>query len=280
MYINSLLKKFKKSDLYLENFPHIIIENALDEEFYNKLAADFPTQESFTDNPNIGQNIRLNIPYENYTGTSPAWKEFLEYHSSFEFFNSIISTFNSEIQNSNNQNLLNLISKNDLKTGFKKKDYDTKKIDIWHDISISINTKLSGWKPSVRVPHLDKPDKIYGGLFYMRNPKDKCTGGNLELYKFINKKKYMRNDVPPRFVQKFSQVNYKENTLVIFLNTNDSVHGVTPRTATEYPRRFLYFHATANNIKMHDASLNQVSNIENFLVTNFNKVRDKISTFV
>ena len=48
MYKNSLLKKFKKTDLHQEYFPYIQIENALDEKFYETLSAEFPKLESFT----------------------------------------------------------------------------------------------------------------------------------------------------------------------------------------------------------------------------------------
>ena len=43
MYKNSLIKKFKKSDLYNQDFPYILIENALDEDFYNKLSSAIPS---------------------------------------------------------------------------------------------------------------------------------------------------------------------------------------------------------------------------------------------
>jgi len=276
MYKNSLLKKFKKSDLNIEDFPYIHIENALDEEFYNKLSVDFPKYESFTDDKYIRENSRYDISGINYMGNSPAWKEFLEYHTSDDFFKNIISIFNNEILNLKNKDLLNLLSKKNLKIGSVRKDLKEKKIDIWQDIGININTKVSENKPSVRTPHLDNPTKIYGGLFYMRNPRDECKGGNLELYKFKDKKKYSGNAVPSRFVKKFSEVSYKENNLVIFLNTDHSIHGVTPRSETEFSRRFLYFHATSNNIKMHDTSINQVSKIEKFLV----KVNGKLKSYL
>ena len=276
MYKNSLLKKFKKSNLHLEDFPYILIENALDEQFYNELSSNFPKHELFTEDLNIKENTRYDIPSENYKGSSLAWKEFLEYHSSFEFYKNIISIFDDQIKKTKNQNLLDLLSKQDLKSGSSKKEFKEKKIEVWHDIGININTKVSENKHSVRTPHLDNPTKIYGGLFYMKNPKDKCEGGNLELYKFKNKKKYMGNSVPSRFIQKISKVNYKENNLVIFLNSANSIHGVTSRTATEFSRRFLYFHATASNIEMHNTSKRQVSNFEKFLF----KVNRKIRSFI
>ena len=276
MYKNSLLKKFRKSDLHIQDFPYILIENALDEDFYNELSINFPKHEIFTEDLNIKENSRYDIPSENYKGSSLAWKEFLEYHSSLEFYKSIISIFDDEIKKTKNQNLLDLVFKQDLKSGSSKKEFKENKIDVWHDVGININTKVSDNKPSVRTPHLDNPTKIYGGLFYMKNPKDKCKGGNLELYKFKNKRKYMGNSVPSRFIQKISQVDYKENNLVIFLNSDSSIHGVTQRTATEFSRRFLYFHATANNIKMHNTSKRQVSAFEKFLF----KVKKKIDSII
>ena len=68
MYKNSLLKNFKKTDLHLEDFPFISIENALDETFYNELSINFPKYEEFTNNVNVQENTRYDIPSENYFG--------------------------------------------------------------------------------------------------------------------------------------------------------------------------------------------------------------------
>ena len=112
MYENSLIKKFKKSDFYNVDFPYILIENALDEDFYNKLSAEFPRLESFSDTANIKENTRYDIFNENYIEESKVWKEFLEYHSSTDFFLSVMSIFKNEIQNSKNQNLIDRSNNN------------------------------------------------------------------------------------------------------------------------------------------------------------------------
>ena len=39
---NSLLKKIKKEDIISDPFPHLIIKNPLDIEYYNKLTSKFP----------------------------------------------------------------------------------------------------------------------------------------------------------------------------------------------------------------------------------------------
>ena len=201
MYKNSLLKNFKKSDLHLEDFPYISIENALDKTFYNELSINFPKYEAFTDDVIVKENTRYDIPSEKYLGSSSAWKEFLDYHSSIDFFESVISIFLDEIKKTDNQNLINLLSKQDLRSGSSKTDFKENKIDLWHDIGININTKVSDNKPSVRTPHLDNPTDIWWSI--LQNPNDNCKGGDLE-YKFKNKKRYNGNAVPSRFVKKFT----------------------------------------------------------------------------
>ena len=69
----------------------------------------------------------------------------------------------------NNEDLLNLLSKKNLRVGNKREELKEKKIDVWQDIGININTKVSENKPSVRTPHIDNPTKIYGGLLYERS---------------------------------------------------------------------------------------------------------------
>jgi len=188
MYNNSLLKNFKKSNLKVENFPHIIIENALDPYFYRKLSDTFPDVSLFTKGKEIKDNFRYDIWCKDLDNEiNEVWRDFITYHSSNHFFYSVISAFNEQIQNSKNSKLIELLEKK-VKTSNNKEDLNNNKTDIWHNMSLSINSRVKKNQPSVRTPHLDNPNKIYGGLFYMRHPKDRCEGGNLELYKFKNTK--------------------------------------------------------------------------------------------
>mgnify|MGYP006143248357 CR=1 FL=1 len=56
MYKNSLLKKFKKSHLYLNNSLNILIENVPDEKFYNELITNIPNFDLFSDDQAIKEN--------------------------------------------------------------------------------------------------------------------------------------------------------------------------------------------------------------------------------
>ena len=65
-------------------------------------------------------------------------------------------------------------------------------------------------------------------------------------------------------------------SLILFLNSGDSIHGVTQRSATDYSRRFLYFTAASHGISMHDTTKNQIHNFEKFLL----RVKQKFNSVV
>lgn len=72
----------------------------------------------------------------------------------------------------------------------------------------------------VRQRHLDLGKKVVIGLWYFADPRD-TAGGNLILGSMT--------------------IPYQENIMVIFPNTIDAWHEVTPRGPSTYPRRFINF---------------------------------------
>ena len=53
------------------------------------------------------------------------------------------------------------------------------------DCQFSINSAVTEVS-SVRGPHLDSPNKLFAGLFYMRQQGDTSTGGELDFYRLKN----------------------------------------------------------------------------------------------
>jgi hypothetical protein len=47
--------------------------------------------------------------------------------------------------------------------------------------------------------------------------------------------------IDPRKVERIATVPYRANTLVMWINSPAALHGVTPRSATEIPRRYMNF---------------------------------------
>ena len=214
----SILQNFKKSKLILEPFPHIIIENCLDDKLYRQLEKSFPTHLINKNKDNIRGDI---YPNQLEHQDKNLWKIFLNYHCSSVFLIEVLEAF---------ENYFNV--KKELYN--KITDLISKKIKVFPEVennlismsaSISYNTPVI--KPSsVRGPHRDKPNKLYGALLYFRGDEDKTEGGDLELYD--------NGSV-------FKKINYNKNTLVLFINNQKSYHGVTKRFPSNDIRKFCYF---------------------------------------
>jgi hypothetical protein len=90
---------------------------------------------------------------------------------------------------------------------------------------------------AVRRVHVDSPNKLFTGLYYLRNPDDTSAGGDLEMYRFKKKPRGFRvAEIDDRYVEVIKAVKYQRNTLVMFINTVCALHGVTERAVTPFPR--------------------------------------------
>ena len=57
--------------------------------------------------------------------------------------------------------------------------------------------------------------------------------------------------VPPRCIRPVAEVPYLGNNMVSFLNTRDSVHGVSARSITPFTRRYITFNAVLTRPLFH-----------------------------
>lgn len=274
---NSLINNIKSEDIKAEPFPHIIINNVLDKKYYDTLDREFPEDKLFTKNKKYLENYRYNIFNYNYDSISDLWKQFIDYHSSEYFCNKLVDLFHQNIIH-HYPDFIKEYEKKNYTLGNSQKDFKEKKIDMCISSDIAINTPLSKQINTVRSPHLDNSKKILTGLFYMRHKKDNSKGGDLEIFKFKNKfkKKYFGNSVPYKFVDVVETIPYKENTMIIFLNSPDSIHGVTNRKPTDFSRRFIYFSLSKQNFAAYDTSSNQINLFDQFLL----RVKRKLNTLL
>lgn len=114
------------------------------------------------------------------------------------------------------------------------------------DVQAAINTPVTR-KSSVRGPHVDDPKELISGLWYFPVEGDDA-GGDLEIYrwkkgrKFIGRKGMVKKaEADPKAVELVCTIPYEPNTMVWFLNSPDSVHGVSPRGKTDKLRRYINF---------------------------------------
>src|SRR5258706_5649312 len=192
------------SEVFLRPFPHIVIENALEDSFYNDLVRTQPSPSEIILNRPYSPNQRIDLKTGlAISGLHSVWREFIQYHIGNEFVEKARKVFG-------------IVDK------------------IFPRCQPGVNTP-SPVLSKVRGPHLDNPTDAYASLFYMAQDDD---GGNLELYEWNDKPKrfYGKLEVGEECVRLVKTIPYKPNTYVMFLNTERSLHGVTPRKSVKFRR--------------------------------------------
>lgn len=199
-------------------FPHVVIEDCLPWDYYRDLLNARPSYEEILKGREPGNNKRLDRCAKDllsdYT-LPPIWRDFIEYHTSKEFWREIVSTFDLEDDNPT------------VGTRF------VHRADVVMDCQIGVNTPVLE-RSRVRGPHVDNPVEIFGGLFYMG---DEQKGGDLVIYEPAEPLLFHgKAEIHDYRVRPVRHVRYAHNTFVGFINLPHSVHGVTPRDVTPEPR--------------------------------------------
>ncbi|MGD1910965.1 MAG: hypothetical protein ACFB2X_08960 [Rivularia sp. (in: cyanobacteria)] len=89
--VHSVLEKARRADISYYPYPHLVIENCLREDYYQKLSEEYPDDNLTLKlnewrNQNIEQNQRNDISafqaLKNKSLLSQLWIDFIEYHTS------------------------------------------------------------------------------------------------------------------------------------------------------------------------------------------------------
>jgi hypothetical protein len=219
-----------------------MIDGAIEEQRYAKLALDFPPPERFMrglSQVDSNQAIRIRaIDIIDDPEFSPEWREFFAYHSSQAFWRDIVQVMGAAIRRAHPQ-LERKVGK-PLESWTVKRRGDPGAADVILDAQFVINTPVK--KPSsVRPAHIDEADEIFAGLLYMRPQDDETPGGDLAIYHFKEAPKFGGHYALPSAVVEDKVIAYQPNRFVAFINSKDSVHGVSPRPVTDRFRRYINF---------------------------------------
>jgi hypothetical protein len=245
--VPNLLSAAAPADVVHEPFPHVVVPGALPEHWTARLLAEFPPDpmvQGGSAERNRGSNQRFSMyatAIAESTDISPLWKRFIAEQSSPRFAGNAFRIFGPAIR----QHYPDLARRFDghferVRPGLRFRDtFDG--CDALVDAGISINTPVTTLPTSVRMAHLDLPNKLFVGLYYLRAPDEDARGGDLVLcrYKRGVRPRLSRFEVDPDCVEEWRTVPYANNVLVLFLNTVHSVHAVTPRFRTPHTRRFV-----------------------------------------
>lgn len=223
-------------------FEHVLIEQALPPERYERLSATFPSLDVLSrGRGDYGSNQAVRMATRNVLGNpaiSPEWQEFFEYHTSARFWQSLVAVFGDSIRRLH-PNLEARIGK-PLEAWIVKRRGESGAADIALDCLFVANTPVT--RPSsVKPPHIDRSDKLFTGLFYCRDPRDETLGGDLELHEFVGRPLFDKHQVPPGRSRLAATVSYRPNSFVGFVNAVEAVHGVSPRPVTSAVRRYVDF---------------------------------------
>lgn len=246
----SVLKNLDPADIRQEPFPFLIAENALDPDYYAELEAAYPALEHVAGSGPLANNklYSRSAPDVLADETLPeVWRDFFAYHSSqaflrecLDFWAEPIAREYPDIERRFGKPLSQLTG--GVRQGGREKTPENLQADVMMDCQFCMNSPVTEVS-SVRVPHVDNPSKLFAGILYFRRSDDDSEGGNLNLYRLTDERYFhdRKLNVPEQFIEAVDQVPYRPNTIILWLNTPRSLHGVTPRSITDVPRRFVNF---------------------------------------
>ena len=241
--VGSVLGTCGAEDVRRDPFPYAVRDHVLADAVYEKLSDSFPPLERFVQGlEEVSSNQAVRIPATQVLGDrqfSREWREFFGYHTSQDFWGDIVRVFGDRLRD----------AYPDLETrvGRPFEDWRTKRRDedgeaeVDLDLLFVINTAVEK-ESSVRPPRVDNERKIFSGLFYMRPEGDETPGGDLAIYRPRGGGlRFGGHYVERRAIEQADLVGYTANRFVGFVNSAESVHGVTPRPRTQQVRRYINF---------------------------------------
>lgn len=235
-------------------FPYLMIDNALPDAIYSELAETFPSEQFIFENHRSKDkdeaylpNTRYDLP-ASYVRKHPEldlglWREFSNYHTSQEFLDEFLDKLGDAIVKTHPHIIDKMQRKspeNKPRAGVRFLSDRKDESEIALDCQIAINSPPTEPDTSVRAAHLDNPVELYAGLLYLRDPDDISEGGDLEIYSW--KKPESKKLGPKRIIAMDDvivedRVTYGPNRLALFINSIESIHGVTNRGVSTKPRR-------------------------------------------
>ena len=232
----SVLSNLNQAIINKTPFPYLIIDNALPDQYYSLLNDSFPTYLKIINKREYFQNFayRYNASQSLFDDLiPPIWKKFIKFHTSFSFVEQVYTAFGESIFDyyPNARGKL----PNNKNCGVRH----TGQFDFNLDCQFVINTPVDE-ESAVIEPHLDNPKEFFAALLYMRNSNDNSVGGNLVSYRFKDKPIfYGKSRVKNENVIKLEEIEYRSNRLVLFINTLNSIHGVSKRNITSHYRKYM-----------------------------------------
>lgn len=250
--MRSLLDGVTAADIRSEPFPHVVITDAMEPDLYADLAGSFPgfariawagPAHAIPSNRHFAMSARhiLTAP-----DLPDSWKRFTERHSGAEFLAEVGALFAGHWPAALLAALDGRFTGHSLghfSPGGTEPGETVPRIRV--DARMEINSPVRDRASVVRGPHLDTPNRLYSGLFYMRAPEDDSVGGELVLYRWRGEPvaTITAHQLPDEAVVEVLRLPYRANQLVLFPQGIHALHGVGLRQPTPHLRRYVFITA-------------------------------------
>lgn len=240
--MQTLLGGIHTHQILTDPFPHLVVSDALPEALHQQLLAAYPSLEILTSGAQYSSNQRFNLMGSDVMHNpkiDPVWREFVQLHVSELFLRQVVQLFEAPLR-ARYPNFEKTVGRlPSLRPGLRLVD-EYQKADVLLDALLAVNTPVTDAPSSVRRGHVDWPNKLFVGLYYLRHPEDTAEGGELELYRFAGSRHRMQKaSIEDQYIEVVKTIPYHSNTLIMFLNCIDALHGVTVRQITPFHRCFV-----------------------------------------
>jgi len=251
---------------YSTPYPFAQIDDFLTKETYNKLTENFPSLKEFEKYGDIkANNIQIRKCFQDIDPNKDSiWYEFGNNFVTDNFFYSFCQFYKEDIKYWYPQLYKKIINRS-LKIGVSGVD-SLYNCDVILDFQIAINTPVFK-KDTVRGPHLDNLKELYAGLCYLKDSDDYTDSGHFTVFKKkpfrLLRKGYGRSFQISDLIES-KKIKYKSNRVATFLNTMNSIHGVSEREVTDKLRKFFVFNAVINEQLARIPLLKKIMNVVKF----------------
>ena len=271
-----MFEKLLNSEVDMDPFPHIIINNFFDENTYKEIDRKFPTgkkiqsftmavEEYIAKELMKGAKIEEMVEYiaglneRNANEFVENYKEAVKKGVPELTQNTAISLQFNTLEAINGLSVFKKIKKEwelAKKESLKKfrqflPDY-IKNDDVlfgklvklsYSRGDIRVNTRVTMPNTTALGAHIDSQQEVVAGLIYCRADEDRGQGGDLALYKLKDEigDKFMsiKRRVPETYVEEIKKIKYDKNVAIFFPNSIKAIHAVTARDINDTERRLI-----------------------------------------
>lgn len=240
----SIFQRLSPGDIVAEPFPHIVVGEALPGELFAALQAAYPSLQTVSGRRRFENNLAYQRSARDVVDGAAypqIWREFFAFHTSAAFHAELARVWADTIRREYPKLEARFgrpVEQADVAMRDPRQS-DPARHDLVYDCQFVVNSPVRA-ESSVRPPHVDSTQTLVAALLYFRTPGDDSRGGELEMFTPTERLVYdQKRQVPAGSLRRFKTVPYAANTLVSWINSPRSLHGVSPRSVTPFTRQYV-----------------------------------------